>query len=52
MRALAQIVLNGVGILLAAFLVPGIVYQGGAFYLLLVGLVFGLINLLVRVEAS
>ncbi len=48
MRALAQIVLNGVGILLAAYLVPGIDYQGGLLYLLLAGLVMGLVNLLVK----
>ncbi|MEE8138440.1 MAG: phage holin family protein [Thermoanaerobaculia bacterium] len=48
MRALAQIVLNGAAILLAAYLVPGIEYDGGLLYLLLVGLVMGLINLLVK----
>ena len=48
MRALAQIVLNGVGILLAAYLVPGIDYQGGLLYLLLAGLIMGLVNLLVK----
>ncbi len=48
MRALAQVVLNGVGILLAAYLIPGIQYEGGILYLLVVGLVMGLINLLVK----
>ena len=48
MRALLQIVLNGVAVLIAAYLVPGITYTGGLLYLLLVGLVFGLINLLVK----
>ncbi len=47
-RALAQILLNGLGVVLAAHLVPGITYQGDLLYLLLVGLVIGLINLLVK----
>ena len=48
MRALLQIVLNGVAVLIAAYLVPGISYNGSLFYLLLVGLVIGLINLIVK----
>jgi len=48
LRALLQIVLNGVAILIAAYLVPGISYHGSLLYLLLVGLVFGLINLIVK----
>jgi putative membrane protein len=48
LRALAQVAVNGVGLLLAAYLVPGIEYHGGLFYLLLAGLVMGLINLLVK----
>lgn len=47
-RALLQIVLNGVAVLLAAYLVPGIVYTGDLLYLLVVGLVIGLINLIVK----
>lgn len=47
-RALLQIVLNGVAVLAAACLVPGIVYTGSLPGLLLVGLVIGLINLLVK----
>jgi putative membrane protein len=47
-RAVAQIVLNGVALLLAAYLVPGIHFEGGPLYLILAGLVIGLINLLVR----
>lgn len=47
-RALLQIVLNGVAVLIAAYLVPGITYTGSLAYLLLVGLVIGLINLLVK----
>lgn len=48
MRALIQVILNGLAVLLAAWLVPGIDYQGGILYLLLTGLVMGLINLLVK----
>ncbi|MDH3254858.1 MAG: phage holin family protein [Acidobacteriota bacterium] len=47
-RSLAQIALNGLGVFLAAWLIPGIDYQGGVWYLLLTGLVIGLINLLVK----
>lgn len=48
LRALAQIALNGVGLLLVAHIVPGIEYRGGLLYLLLAGLVLGVINLLVK----
>lgn len=48
LRALLQIVLNGVAVLIAAYFVPGITYSGSLLYLLLVGLVFGLINLIVK----
>jgi putative membrane protein len=48
LRALAQVALNGVAILLAAYLVPGITYTGSLLYLLLAGLVLGLINLVVK----
>ena len=48
LRILAQLTLNGLGIYLAARLVPGIEYTGGILYLLLTGLVFGAINLLVK----
>jgi putative membrane protein len=47
-RALVQIALNGVAVLVAAYLVPGITYTGSLPALLLVGLVIGLINLIVR----
>lgn len=47
-RAVLQIVLNGVGVFLASQLIPGIHYSGSWSYLLVVGLVMGLINLLVR----
>jgi putative membrane protein len=48
MRALVQIVLNAAGLWLAANLVPGIHYRGSVPYLLLAGLVIGLLNLLVK----
>jgi len=48
MRVLLQIVLNGVALLIAAKLVPGIVYTGDLLQLLLAGLVLGLLNLLVK----
>jgi putative membrane protein len=47
-RALVQVVLNGIGLLVAAYLVPGVHYEGGLVYLLLAGVVIGLINLLVK----
>lgn len=47
-RAVLQVLANCGAILLAAAVVPGIHYQGGWLYLLLVGLVIGLINLLVK----
>lgn len=48
LRAVVQVALNGVALWLAANLVPGIAYTGGWLYLLIAGLVFGLINLLVK----
>lgn len=48
LRALLQIVLNGVAVFIAAYFVPGITYTGGLLYLLLVGLVIGVINLFVK----
>jgi putative membrane protein len=48
LRALLQIALNGVAVLIAAYLVPGITYTGSLPYLLLVGLVIGLVNLIVK----
>lgn len=47
-RALAQIALNGLGVVVAAYLVPGIHYSGDILYLLLTGLVIGALNLLVK----
>lgn len=48
LRLLLHLIVNGAGIWLVARLVPGIHYEGGLLYLLLVGLVVGLINWLVR----
>ncbi len=48
MRAIIQILLNGLAIVLVARLVPGIHYQGDWVYLLLTGIVFGLLNLIVK----
>lgn len=48
LRALLQVVLNGVALLVAAELIPGIHYTGGLLYLLLAGLVLGVLNLLVK----
>ena len=47
-RALLQVALNGAGVLLAASIIPGIEYRGGLLFLLLVGLVIGVINLVVK----
>lgn len=52
MRILAQLLLNGIGVVIAAKLVPGVTYTGGLLYLLVVGLVIGLINLLVKPVAT
>jgi putative membrane protein len=48
MRALLQIALNGVGVYVASQLIPGIHYSGSWVYLLVVGLVIGIVNLLVK----
>lgn len=48
LRALVQVVLNGVALLVASKIVPGISFQGGFLYLLIAGLVFGLVNLIVK----
>ena len=47
-RLLLQVLINGLGVMVAAYLVPGVDYSGSPAYLLLVGLVIGLINLLVK----
>lgn len=48
MRLLAHTLLNGIGLLLAAWIVPGIYWSGGLLYLFLAGLVIGLINTFVK----
>jgi putative membrane protein len=48
MRAILQVVLNGVALLIASKVVPGISFTGGIAYLLVAGLVFGLVNLIVK----
>lgn len=48
MRALIQILVNAVGLLVTATVVPGIEFVGGPLYLLLAGLVFGLVNVFVK----
>lgn len=48
MRAILQVLANAAGIYLAAEFIPGIQYTGSLTYLLLAGLVLGLINLLVK----
>ena len=44
LRALLQIVLNGIALLIAAYLVPGIHYSGSLWYLLIAGLVLGAVG--------
>lgn len=48
MKLLARVLLNGVGLVAAAYLLPGIHWQGGVGALLVAGCVIGLINLLVK----
>lgn len=48
MNVLARIALNGLGLLVAAWIVPGVAYNGGLAYLFVAGLVIGLINLLIK----
>jgi putative membrane protein len=48
MRILLHVLGNGLGVLLAAHVVPGLSYTGGLLYLFVVGLVIGVINALVR----
>ena len=48
MRAVVQILLNGVAVMLIARIVPGIHYEGDWLYLVLTGLVIGLLNLTVK----
>lgn len=49
-RAVLQVLINCVGLLLASYLLPGVHYntEKGVIYLILAGIVIGLINLLVK----
>jgi len=48
MKILLRILLNGLGVWAAAALLPGVHYVGSFWYLLLAGLVLGLVNVFVR----
>jgi putative membrane protein len=48
MRILARILFNGIGLVAAAWLLPGVHWSGGLTALLLAGCVIGVINLLVK----
>lgn len=48
MKFIAQILVNGLAILLAAYLVPGFVFGGNILTLLIAGLILGLINFFIR----
>jgi len=48
MRVLVRILLNGFGLVAAAYLLPGIHWSGGLGALLVAGFVIGAINLVVR----
>jgi putative membrane protein len=48
MKILVRILLNGLGVWAAAKLLPGVHYGGDLWYLLLAGLVVGLVNVFVR----
>jgi putative membrane protein len=47
-RAILQVLLNGAALFVAARVVPGISYHGGLGYLVLAGLVIGVVNLLIK----
>ncbi len=48
MRFLIRLLINAAALWVAAWLIPGISYQGGWLTLLLIALVFGLLNAFVR----
>ncbi len=48
MQILLRIALNGIALLVAAYLVPGVSWNGGVLALLVAGAVLGLINCFVR----
>jgi putative membrane protein len=47
-RLVVQVLLNAVGVLVTARLVPGISYRGGLASLLVAGVILGLLNVLVK----
>jgi putative membrane protein len=47
-QIIAQILVNGIVLWIAAYLVPGIVFNGGVFDLLILGLVFGVVNWVIK----
>ena len=48
MQLLLRVALNGIAVLVAAQVVPGVAWTGGLAYLLLAGAILGLINGVVR----
>lgn len=48
MRLLVQILTNALAIFLAAYFIPGIVFTGNIFNLLIAGFILGLINFFVK----
>lgn len=48
LNIIGRVVLNGIGLMLTAYLVPGIHYSGDIPSLLIAGVVLGLLNLLVK----
>jgi putative membrane protein len=48
MRFLLRLLINGVALWVATQIVPGVTFAGDAVYLVVVALVFGLLNALVR----
>lgn len=47
-RFIIQVVINALAILIAAYLVPGIVFEGSIWKLLLAGLVLGIANVWIK----
>ncbi len=48
MRFIAQILVNALAIFLAAYLLPGFVFEGNILTLIIAGLILGLINFFIR----
>jgi putative membrane protein len=45
---IAQIVVNGITLWIAAYFVPGISFTGGVLDLLILGLIFGIVNWIIK----